>query len=139
MFLVVQDLTGVLLAKALGVHPAYGLFGGSVSLAGGFGTAIAWGDVVDEAGLNHAREIGIAFATVGLIAGGILGGPVGAWLVRRHHLEPGAGVAASDATRAAAEVQQEPWRVRESLGTIFVLALCVGARDLVNQHLFAGA
>ena len=35
IFLVVQDATGVLLAKAFGVHPGYGLFAGSVSLAGG--------------------------------------------------------------------------------------------------------
>lgn len=36
IFLVVQNGTGVLLAKLFGVHPGYGLFSGSVSLAGGF-------------------------------------------------------------------------------------------------------
>ena len=42
VFLVLQDLTGVLLAKLFGAHPGYGLMGGSVSFAGGHGTAIAW-------------------------------------------------------------------------------------------------
>ncbi|MBW2359566.1 MAG: sodium/glutamate symporter [Deltaproteobacteria bacterium] len=136
-FLAIQDLTGVLLAKALGVHPAYGLFGGSVSLAGGFGTAIAWGDVAVEAGLTYARETGIAFATVGLIAGGILGGPVGEWLVRRHRLEPVDTAEPGDAADGATNAQQESWRVKDTLGTIFVLAVCVELGDLVNQLLFA--
>ena len=60
VFLVVQDLTGVLLVKAMGHHPAYGLFGGSISFAGGHGTAIAWGETASKAGLTNAAEIGIA-------------------------------------------------------------------------------
>lgn len=36
---------------APGAAPDYGLFGGSVSLAGGHGTAIAWRDVAEAAGL----------------------------------------------------------------------------------------
>ena len=43
VFLVVQNVTGVLLAMLFGAHPGLGLFAGSVSLAGGHGTAIAWG------------------------------------------------------------------------------------------------
>ena len=41
VFLVFQNATGVLLAKAFGAHPGYGLMGGSISFAGGHGTAIA--------------------------------------------------------------------------------------------------
>ena len=41
VFLVAQDITGVGLAILFGVHPGYGLMGGSVSFAGGHGTAIA--------------------------------------------------------------------------------------------------
>ncbi len=63
----------MLLAMSFGAHPGYGLFGGSISLAGGHGTAIAWGGVAETAGLKAAKEIGIAFATFGLIAGGLIG------------------------------------------------------------------
>jgi ESS family glutamate:Na+ symporter len=56
VFLVVQNVTGVLLISMIGSHPAYGLFGGSVSFAGGYGTAIAWGNIAEEAGLVSARE-----------------------------------------------------------------------------------
>ena len=82
VFLPLQDVTGVLLAKAFGAHPGYGLFAGSVSLAGGHGTAIAWGQEADAAGLPGAGLTGIAFATFGLIAGGLVGGPVAERLIK---------------------------------------------------------
>jgi ESS family glutamate:Na+ symporter len=137
IFLVVQDVSGVGLVWLIGGHPAYGLFGGSVSFAGGFGTAIAWGDIAVEAGLVYAREVGIACATVGLIAGGLAGGPIAEWLIRRNGLEAGRG---KDDLEAAtrSRVRSAPWSVDETLGTIFALALCAGLGDIVNQALFAG-
>jgi ESS family glutamate:Na+ symporter len=137
VFLVVQDVSGVGLVWLIGGHPAYGLFGGSVSFAGGFGTAIAWGDIAVEAGLVYAREVGIACATVGLIAGGLAGGPIAEWLIRRNGLEAGRG---KDDLEAAtrSRVRSAPWSVDETLGTIFALALCAGLGDIVNQALFAG-
>ncbi|MGI9571457.1 MAG: sodium/glutamate symporter, partial [Desulfobulbia bacterium] len=58
VFLFIQDATGVLLTKAFGEHPAYGLFAGSISLAGGHGTAIAWGKEAAAAGLDQAELYG---------------------------------------------------------------------------------
>ena len=97
VLLIAQNVTGVLLAKAFGVHPGYGLFAGSVSLAGGHGTAIAWGQEAAAAGLKDADLIGIAFATFGLVAGGIVGGPIAERLIKKHRLSPsGGGETASD-------------------------------------------
>jgi len=137
-FLIIQNVTGVLLIKSMGGHPAYGLFGGSVSFAGGYGTAIAWGGVAEEAGLKMAKEIGIAFATFGLIAGGIIGGPIGEFLIKRQKLEP----VSSDAATAPLEkisgnetaVLAPP--IGSVLGTILLLAICVEIGDLVNRMLF---
>lgn len=137
IFLIVQDVSGVGLVWLIGGHPAYGLFGGSVSFAGGFGTAIAWGDIAVEAGLVYAREVGIACATVGLIAGGLAGGPVAEWLIRRNGLEAGRGNDDLEA-ETRSRVRSAPWSVDETLGTIFALALCAGLGDIVNQALFAG-
>jgi len=131
-FLVVQDITGVLLAKVMGHHPAYGLFGGSISFAGGYGTAIAWGKVAEEAGLLKAKEIGIAFATFGLIAGGILGGPIAERLVKKGNHTKG-----NDLEGSVISDQQETINAAPSisgvLGTVLVLALCVEIGDLVNR------
>ncbi|PCJ38309.1 MAG: sodium/glutamate symporter [Cellvibrionales bacterium] len=139
-FLIIQNVTGVLLIKSMGAHPAYGLFGGSVSFAGGYGTAIAWGGIAEEAGLKMAKEIGIAFATFGLIAGGIIGGPIGEFLIRRQKIKP----VADDETKAPlekisgddiTEVIAPP--ISSVLGTILLLAICVEIGDMANRILFS--
>lgn len=135
VFLVVQDLTGVLLAKLVGAHPAYGLFGGSISFAGGYGTAIAWGKVAEEAGLAQAGAVGVAFATFGLIAGGVIGGPIAERLIASHGLQGGAPQDAEDTLEdeeAGAIVS-----LTDRLGTLLVLALCVAIGDLMNRLLFS--
>lgn len=89
VFLLFQNLTGTLLAMLAGESPLYGLIGGSISLAGGHGTAITWGQMFEEHfGLDNAATLGMTFATAGLIAGGLVGGPVAAYLIRRHELSP---------------------------------------------------
>ncbi|OUS13808.1 sodium/glutamate symporter [Gammaproteobacteria bacterium 53_120_T64] len=137
VFLVIQNITGVLLIKSMGYHPGYGLFGGSVSFAGGYGTAIAWGGVAEEAGLSMAKEIGIAFATFGLIAGGIIGGPIGEWLIKRQKLRPETTATAPLETisSSAAEAVLAP-PISSVLGTLLLLVVCVQAGDVVNRLLF---
>lgn len=135
VFLVIQDLTGVLLVKAMGAHPAYGLFGGSISFAGGHGTAIAWGDVAAEAGLKNAAEIGIACATFGLIAGGLIGGPIAERLIKKNELSGETTTAdvqleKNNAVHAAPAVPVALW-------ALLILGVCLGAGDLVNRQLFA--
>lgn len=87
LLLLFQNLTGTLLALAVGESPHYGLIGGSISLAGGHGTAITWGQLFEESfGVTDATTLGLTFATAGLIMGGLVGGPVGAYLIHRHQL-----------------------------------------------------
>ena len=89
VLLLLQNATGTLVALIAGESALYGLIGGSVSLAGGHGTAITWGQLFEEHfGLTNASSIGMTFATAGLIMGGLIGGPVGAWLIRRNNLHP---------------------------------------------------
>ena len=141
VFLVVQDVTGVMLATLLGAHPGYGLMGGSVSFAGGHGTAIAWGQQATAAGLEGASEVGIAFATFGLIAGGLIGGPIGGRLISKYGLHPdetganGQGDAqpASDSSEEAGQQGYDLYRV---LLAILVLTICVTLGRLVNRFLF---
>ena len=135
VFLVFQDLTGVLIVKMLGAHPAYGLFGGSISFAGGHGTAIAWGNVAEEAGLTGAAELGIACATFGLIAGGIIGGPIAERLIKKNNLSS----KDAETGESASDVSSRPLApaVPEVLWSLMLLGICLGAGDLVNRHLFS--
>jgi ESS family glutamate:Na+ symporter len=133
IFLIIQDFTGVLLAKGFGVHPGYGLFAGSVSLAGGHGTAIAWGQEATAAGMKDAAVVGIAFATFGLIAGGIIGGPVAERLIRRNNLSP----SASGVEAVNSKEKPEPWTLQRGLGVMLVLAICLSFGEVVNRWMFS--
>ncbi|MEM7601799.1 MAG: sodium/glutamate symporter [Verrucomicrobiota bacterium] len=132
-FLIIQNAAGVLLNLAMGAHPAYGVFAGSASFAGGHGTAIAWGQEAEAAGLQGASLVGIAFATFGLIAGGVIGGPIGERLIRKHRLS---GRSETDQPMMAKEQPAEalePVTMSRSLTTVTILAVCISAGGIVND------
>jgi ESS family glutamate:Na+ symporter len=79
---VAQNAVGVALAQAFGLAPTLGLFVGSIPLLGGHGTAAAWAQAPEASGLSGAFELGIAAATLGLVAGGLTAGPVATVLAR---------------------------------------------------------
>jgi len=85
---VVQNLIGVPLAKLMGESPLLGLVCGSLTLMGGVGTALGFAPELEKAGLPGAAVVSVAAATFGLVAGGLLGGPLGGWLIQRHKLKP---------------------------------------------------
>ena len=88
-YMVVQNLTGITVASLFGLPTAVGLLGGTVSLIGGHGTAIAWAPQIAEGyGVVNAMEIGIACATFGLILASLMGGPIAKFLITRHRLTP---------------------------------------------------
>lgn len=82
-FIVIQDLVGVSLASAFGLDPLFGLVTGSITLTGGHGTAGAWASVLEKYGVEGALSVGIATATFGLVAGGLIGGPVARFLIKK--------------------------------------------------------
>jgi ESS family glutamate:Na+ symporter len=84
---VAQNLLGVPLAKLLGESPLLGLVCGSLTLTGGVGTALGFAPELEKAGLANAAVVSVAAATFGLVAGGLIGGPLGGWLVRKHNLK----------------------------------------------------
>ncbi len=137
LFLILQDLAGVGIAKALGHHPGYGLMAGSISFAGGHGTAIAWGEEARKAGLLQAESVGIAFATFGLIAGGIIGGPLAGFLIKRHNLQSQDDPQLDSLHRQTVAVPREDDELFHGQRTLLMLALCVGLGQMVNQFLFA--
>jgi len=136
VFLALQNSVGVAIALASGAHPAYGLLAGSISFAGGHGTAIAWGAVAEEAGFARATEIGLAFATFGLVTGGLVGGPIARRLMRTGGLEGSVEEISDDGAKIMSELADPTEWIRPVLVTLLALALCVSFGDLVNRYLF---
>jgi ESS family glutamate:Na+ symporter len=88
-YMVVQNLTGISVAALFDLDAPTGLLGGTVSLIGGHGTAIAWAPrFAADYGVANAMEIGIACATFGLILASLMGGPIAKFLITRHKLTP---------------------------------------------------
>ena len=139
LFLVLQNVVGIGIAYLFGSEPIYGLMAGSVSFAGGHGTAIAWGAEFEAAGVENASAVGLVFATFGLVAGGLVGGPVAKRLMARNRIRgaEGGGTDAEGVTAApsaAAEtptVQDEEW-LPAAMRALLMVALCVSLGAVVN-------
>lgn len=80
---VLQNAAGVAVAVALGAPALLGVACGSLTLVGGHGTALGFAPRFEQAGLAAAATIGASAATFGLVAGALLSGPLGAWLLRK--------------------------------------------------------
>ena len=134
-FLVLQNVTGLLLALALDQSPFFGLLAGSVSLSGGHGTGVAWGKVFSEKyGVASATEIALACATFGLVLGGVIGGPVARLLLRK--------VALPDAEAAGGERNtfEMPHEVRlitapALIETLALISLCLLGGQAISRLL----
>ena len=133
-YLFLQNITGLSVISFTDLPAAVGLVGGSVSLSGGHGTAIAWAPTfMEQFGIANAMEIGIACATFGLILGGLVGGPTAKFLITRYKLEstdeepPSVGI----------EYSQEDIRVdlNNVLNALLVIAIAMGLGLQLNDLL----
>ena len=78
-----QNALGIGLAHAFGVNPLVGIVSGAVALAGGPATSLAFGNTFEKLGLPGAATLGLASATFGILAAGVLAGYRGASFARR--------------------------------------------------------
>jgi ESS family glutamate:Na+ symporter len=100
-FIFLQNLTGILGARGLDLHPLFGLVAGSITLVGGHGTGAAYAErFADVNNLQSVLELSMTAATIGLILGGILGGPVAQFLIVRNKLSGAGGTAGGPAGEA---------------------------------------
>ena len=97
--IVIQNVVGVSLASVFGLDPKLGLITGSITLTGGHGKGAAWAKTFqDKYALQGVTEMAMASATFGLVAGGLIGGPVARHLVNKLRLGKKAHVKKADAT-----------------------------------------
>ena len=88
ILVILQDIVGPVLAKALGIDPLLGLAAGSIPLTGGHGTSGAFGPYLEELGASGATVVAVASATYGLISGCLIGGPIARRLMIKNNLKP---------------------------------------------------
>jgi len=101
---VVQNAVGILIAMPMGMHPLFGVLNGSVTLTGGPATGLAFAPAFEQAGVPGAATVAIAAAMVGIVSGGLIGGPVGTILIERHRLRRRLGQARHDELPIATQI-----------------------------------
>ena len=109
-----------------------------MSLLGGHGTAAAWGAIFAEH-THLAPVLGLASATFGLVAGGVIGSPVGRYLIERYRLRGGAeGGRSRDARRCPIQETagggpiEAPIDVPSIFASFLLLAIAIAVGDQLN-------
>ena len=132
--LIAQNIVGMAVAAAVGGHPFYGLLVGSISFVGGPGTAAAWAKEAQAMGLARAPEIAVGAATLAVVVGAIVSGPITGWLIRRNKLH---GQTGGDAPASWVVPEEDKPPPASSIDTVmFVLLLIIAAvlaGDAANQ------
>ena len=83
-----QNIIGVGVGTLVGLETPYALLSSAISMVGGHGAALAYGDTFMGMGYEQAPLVGAAAATFGLISAVLIGGPVGRRLIVKNNLKP---------------------------------------------------
>ena len=97
-----QNVIAVGLSPLVGLNAQLGFMTGSIPMTGGHGNAAAYAPIVEKAGVGGAVAIAIAAATFGLVAGSLIGGPVGNFLIKKYDLYSDTPAEVSDDLNALA-------------------------------------
>ncbi len=130
-YLFLQNFAGLAVAGVTGQPSEIGIIGGSVSLSGGHGTAIAWAPrFIADYGIANAMEVGIACATFGLILGGVIGGPIAKFLIGRYELTPSGDPALT--VGVPHEGAETPIDYQHMLNVILAISVSIGLGLVLN-------
>ena len=137
-FALLQNLLGISVASAFGLHPLFGVLAGSTTLTGGPATGLAFAPLFEQAGVAGAESIAISSAMAGIICGGVIGGPVITLLIRRFKLRPESAVAGvpgggGAATLQSDEPQDDAGREFAALKSIVIILIAMWAGSWVGQ------
>ena len=132
ILVVMQDIVGPVLAKALGINPLLGLAAGSIPLTGGHGTSGAFGPELEKLGATGATVVAVASATYGLIAGCLIGGPIARRLMIKNNLKPTENKEGVDNSLlgSATEVTEE-----SLFSAVVYVGIAMGIGALINNML----
>jgi len=130
-----QNVIGVSLASLFDIHPLIGMMAGAVSMEGGHGAASAFGQTIEDLGIHSALSIGIASATFGLIAGGLVGGPTVKYLIAKYNLKP---TETNEEAAASVEAYVQPITTNSFFIQVLLITFCMALGTYLGE-LFTSA
>jgi len=139
VYLLVQNAIGVSLAIGAGMDPLMGLIGGSVTLSGGHGNGATYADLfIAEYGMSSGVfELAMAAATLGLVLGGLVGGPVSKRLISRYNLKADEFHEELDDTVTFNPEDHDLVTPKKMMETLFIILLCMAVGHVVYLELKA--
>ena len=126
-YIFLQNYIGIFVAKLFNLNPIIGTLSGSIALQGGHGNVVSWVPVLNEQfNLSNTMEVGMIVATFGLIIGGILGGPVAKYLIKKNNLKSESDTDSSKLSIGAKHGQDLVIDYSSILTVIIMLSISIG-------------
>ncbi|MBR4579832.1 MAG: sodium/glutamate symporter [Lachnospiraceae bacterium] len=125
-----QNGLAILVAKLIGMDPALGLCTGSIPMVGGHGTSGAFGPILEDFGVSGATTLCTASATFGLVAGSLMGGPLGKHLIEKKNLL--AKVKEQDPSVLMEEKKKHSHEASMYAAATYQLAIAVGLGTIIS-------
>ena len=128
-----QNLLAVGVSHLIGLDSLVGLCTGSIPMFGGHGTAGAFGPVLEDFNVQGATTICTAAATFGLVAGSLIGGPIGKRLIEKKHLLD--TIVTEDDSLLIEEEKKHERHSNMYAAAVFQLILAVGLGTIISELL----
>ena len=128
-----QNLLAVGVSHLIGLDSLVGLCTGSIPMVGGHGTAGAFGPVLEDSNVQGATTICTAAATFGLVAGSLIGGPIGKRLIEKKHLLD--TIVTEDDSLLIEEEKKHERHSNMYAAAVFQLILAVGLGTIISELL----
>lgn len=128
-----QNLLAVGVSHLIGLDSLVGLCTGSIPMVGGHGTAGAFGPVLEDFNVQGATTICTAAATFGLVAGSLIGGPIGKRLIEKKHLLD--TIVIEDDSLLIEEEKKHERHSNMYAAAVFQLILAVGLGTIISELL----
>lgn len=128
---VLQNIVGIALAELTGINPLFGIISGAVTLMGGLGTGGAFGPLFEEWGVQGATAAAIACATFGMVAGSLMGGPLGEALLKRFDVQ---GLARESVVDSEIQQEEEPVTGDGLLATLAFVVVAMGLGGILSFY-----
>ena len=128
-----QNLLAVGVSHLIGLDSLVGLCTGSSPMVGGHGTAGAFGPVLEDFNVQGATTICTAAATFGLVAGSLIGGPIGKRLIEKKHLLD--TIVTEDDSLLIEEEKKHERHSNMYAAAVFQLILAVGLGTIISELL----
>ncbi len=128
-----QNLLAVGVSHLIGLDSLVGLCTGSIPMVGGHGTAGAFGPVLEDFNVQGATTICTAAATFGLVAGSLIGGPIGKRLIEKKHLLD--TIVTEDDSLLIEEEKKHERHSNMYAAAMFQLILAVGLGTIISELL----